>query len=38
LIAAGEAAGTLSLSGLHFGIADGILRVLTDAARFMPIG
>lgn len=37
-IAEREAAGTLSLSGLHFGIADGILRVLTDAARFMPIG
>ncbi len=37
-IAEREAAGTLSLTGLHFGIADGILRALSDKARFEPIG
>jgi carbonic anhydrase len=29
-----EAAGALALSGIHFGIADGVLRVLTDKPRF----
>ena len=33
-IAAREAAGDLVLSGLHFGIADGILTKLTGAKRF----
>lgn len=33
-IAEREAAGTLALSGIHFGIADGVLRVLTDKPRF----
>jgi carbonic anhydrase len=33
-IAAREAAGDLVLSGLHFGIADGILSKLTGAKRF----
>ena len=36
-IAEREAAGVLSLTGLHFGIADGVLRVLTDAPRFEPL-
>ena len=36
-IAEREAAGELSLTGLHFGIADGVLRVLTDAPRFEPL-
>ena len=33
-IAEREAAGELTLSGLHFGIADGILTKLTGAKRF----
>jgi carbonic anhydrase len=33
-IAEKEAAGTLRLSGLHFGIANGILSKLTGAGRF----
>ncbi|WP_417232775.1 carbonic anhydrase [Brevundimonas sp.] len=33
-IAEREAAGNLTLSGLHFGIADGILRALTGPGRF----
>jgi carbonic anhydrase len=33
-IAGREAAGQLVLSGLHFGIADGILRALTGPGRF----
>lgn len=33
-IAEREAAGKLVLSGLHFGIADGILRALTGPGRF----
>jgi len=33
-IAEKEAAGKLALSGLHFGIADGILSKLTGGARF----
>ena len=33
-IAEREAAGDLVLSGLHFGIADGILTKLTAAKRF----
>jgi carbonic anhydrase len=33
-IAEREAAGVLALSGVHFGIADGMLRVLTDKPRF----
>ncbi len=36
-IAEREAAGTLTLSGLHFGIADGILRVLSGPGRFEPL-
>ena len=36
-IAAREAAGDLVLSGLHFGIADGVLRALTDKPRFEPL-
>ena len=32
-----EAAGTLELIGLHFGIAEGILRKLTSAPRFEPL-
>ena len=37
-IAEREAAGTLALSGLHFGIAEGMLRALTGAPRFEPLG
>jgi len=37
-IAEREAAGTLTLTGLHFGIAEGMLRVLTTAPRFEPLG
>ena len=37
-IAAREAAGDLALSGLHFGIADGILSKLTGAKRFERLG
>ena len=33
-IAEREAAGDLALTGLHFGIADGILRALTGPGRF----
>jgi carbonic anhydrase len=33
-IAEREAAGTLALSGLHFGIADGVLRALRGAGPF----
>lgn len=33
-IAEREAAGTLRLTGLHFGIADGVLSALTAAPRF----
>jgi len=33
-IAEREAAGTLTLSGLHFGIADGVLRALKGPGRF----
>ena len=36
-IAEREAAGALSLTGLHFGIADGVLTVLTEAPRFEPL-
>jgi carbonic anhydrase len=36
-IAEREAAGELVLSGLHFGIADGVLSALTDAERFQPL-
>lgn len=36
-IAEREAAGTLELTGLHFGIAEGMLRKLTGAARFEPL-
>ncbi|CAN5175904.1 carbonic anhydrase [soil metagenome] len=36
-IAAREAAGDLTLTGLHFGIADGVLRALTDKPRFEPL-
>ena len=36
-IAEREAAGDLTLSGLHFGIADGVLRALTDKPRFEPL-
>jgi carbonic anhydrase len=37
-IAEREAAGKLTLTGLHFGIADGVLRALTDKPRFEPLG
>jgi len=37
-IAERETAGTLVLTGLHFGIAEGMLRVLTTAPRFEPLG
>ncbi|MGV9005667.1 MAG: carbonic anhydrase [Brevundimonas sp.] len=37
-IAEREAAGDLELTGLHFGIADGVLRALTDQPRFEPLG
>ena len=36
-IAEREAAGELELVGLHFGIAEGILRKLTAAPRFEPL-
>ncbi|WP_426164182.1 carbonic anhydrase [Sandarakinorhabdus sp. DWP1-3-1] len=37
-VAAREAAGTLTLRGAHFGIADGALRVLDPATdRFVPV-
>ena len=36
-IAEREADGRLTLSGLHFGIADGVLRALTGAGRFQPL-
>ena len=36
-IAEREASGALRLSGLHFGIADGVLTALTDAPRFEPL-
>ncbi len=35
-IAEREAAGELALTGLHFGIADGVLRVLGDDGAFHP--
>ena len=37
-IAEREAAGGLTLTGLHFGIADGVLRALGDGPRFEPLG
>lgn len=37
-IAEREATGHLTLTGLHFGIADGMLRALTDTSRFEPLG
>lgn len=37
-IAEREAAGELELTGLHFGIADGVLRALTDQPSFEPLG
>jgi carbonic anhydrase len=37
-IAEREAAGALKLTGLHFGIADGVLRALGDGPRFEPLG
>jgi carbonic anhydrase len=36
-IAEREADGRLTLEGLHFGIADGVLRALTDQPRFQPL-
>ena len=30
--------GQLTLTGLHFGIADGVLRKLGDGPRFEPLG
>lgn len=36
-IAERERAGSLTLSGLHFGIADGILRALKGPGRFEPL-
>jgi carbonic anhydrase len=36
-IAEREAAGKLTLSGLHFGIADGVLRALSGPGRFEPL-
>ncbi|MFN7128153.1 MAG: carbonic anhydrase [Brevundimonas sp.] len=36
-IAEREAAGELTLTGLHFGIADGVLRALTNKSRFEPL-
>lgn len=36
-IAEREAAGTLSLTGLHFGIADGVLRRLAGPGAFEPM-
>jgi carbonic anhydrase len=37
-IAEREAAGDLALIGLHFGIADGILRALRGPGPFAPLG
>lgn len=37
-IAEREAAGLLTLEGLHFGIADGVLRSLKGPGRFQPLG
>ena len=37
-IAERETAGKLTLTGLHFGIADGVLSALTDKPRFEPLG
>ena len=37
-IAEKEAAGELRLSGLHFGIAAGLLTKLKNAGRFTPLG
>lgn len=37
-IAEREAAGTLSLTGLHFGIGDGRLRALNGPGAFEPLG
>jgi len=36
-IAEREATGALTLTGLHFGIADGVLRVLGDDGQFQPV-
>ena len=36
-IAEREATGQLTLSGLHFGIADGVLRALKGPGRFQPL-
>ena len=36
-IAEREADGRLELTGLHFGIAEGMLRKLTSAPRFEPL-
>lgn len=36
-IAQREADGDLQLSGLHFGIADGVLRVMDDEGAFRPL-
>jgi carbonic anhydrase len=36
-IAEREADGRLALTGLHFGIGDGVLRVLGKGARFKPL-
>lgn len=37
-IAEREAAGSLTLTGLHFGIADGVLRALRGPGRFEALG
>lgn len=37
-IAEKEAAGQLALTGLHFGIGEGVLKVLGDQPRFEPLG
>ena len=37
-IAEREAAGELALTGLHFGIADGVLRALVGPGRFEALG
>ena len=36
-IAERETAGDLTLSGLHFGIAEGVLTAMTDKPRFEPL-
>lgn len=36
-VAQREAAGDLALTGLHFGIYDGVLRVLAGPGRFEPL-